>query len=131
MCLITKEAPQTAEKDLIVYKVLRLNMTSQYHTKTWELGVMYEEIIKESKSNACYDIEDELKTSLEYGWIYSSGEVKSYGQGFHFAFKEGRLHPQKGEIKVECTIPKGATYYRNPSGLGITNKIVINKVLNN
>lgn len=54
----------------------------------------------------------------------------SYGAGFH-SMSRARLKNCKlntEQIITECTIPKGSLYYRDKTGLIVSNQIIVNKI---
>ena len=59
-------------------------------------------------------------------------DVKYFGAGYHACTTVERLTADYyGETKIfECTIPAGSEYYLNPSGLIVSNQIIINKQIN-
>jgi hypothetical protein len=60
-------------------------------------------------------------------------DVKYFGAGYHACTTVERLTGPDyyGESKIfECTIPAGSEYYLNPSGLIVSNQIIINNQIN-
>jgi hypothetical protein len=52
----------------------------------------------------------------------------AYGRGFHFIRTIDRADDLRYAIDIyKCTIPAGAEIYYDATGLGVTNKIIINE----
>jgi len=142
MCLITNQKkPHTATCDMVVYKLLRKNASSLYHsTMTYELGKLYKTKIMLGTSKYCFDDEDTDEVTKAYGcnWSYDYS-IFSFGEGFHSAIYPDRFTSTvghsfsgwQGKAIFECIIPKGSKYYKNPSGLIVSNKIIVIKPINN
>lgn len=149
MCLITdQKTPFIAEKDIIVYKALIGNNDGTARSvyifnHEYILEKLYKTTIKSSTSQySSLDNEDSEKIDKAYNLRRSpyamsrrdavlNGELMSYTQGFHSALDKNRLRNEpnySSNVSIfECTIPEGSEYYTNPSGLVISNAIIINK----
>jgi len=125
MCLITdKLEPRIAEEDFTVYKFLQNRESVYYPGFFYEKDMLYETEIKESDEWACFSHEDRYWLDREYlGWDYGkhTDKLKCFGPGFHSMRKS--IFGRDGTYKA--TIPKGATYYENPSGYLVSNKIIV------
>jgi hypothetical protein len=131
------------------------SVTIEYLAPYWDshynLGTLYKTTIKEIlEDNYCdkcaFDESDRLVLDSLFkdsdgraNWsppCYSGKEpadAKYFGAGYHACTTMERLTGPDyyGETKIfECTIPAGSEYYLNPSGLIISNQIIINKQIN-
>lgn len=147
MCLITdQERPFIPEEDITVYKTLTKDLKSPYYGMgvfpnlridafQYELDKVYKTEIKETSDTSCFDSKDTQDCITAYGRFKLRTGVRSFGAGFHFALEASRLKDDKKYlyenelVVVECTIPKGSEFYTNISGLGVTNQIIINRIL--
>lgn len=144
MCLITEQkTPLIAESDIIVYKQVRnvednLNLVlSTNQSFPYTLKKLYETEIKprvlQRFSYADY-IVDEYYTKV-YGNDYRyNQELLQLAEGFHFYRNLDRVEPIKRRNDafyciVKCIVPAGAIYYVDSTGLGISNKIIIDSKL--
>lgn len=135
MCLITNQKePFVADRDIVCYKALSESAGSIYRDFVYILGDTYEtEILpagmgyshyafdeEDSKALKLYRYvnEDRLRKMSELGYV-------SFGQGFHSAKKKTRIKLDYDEFLYKCIIPKGSQYYVNPSGLMVSNKIIV------
>lgn len=144
MCLIIgkEDKPLIAEEDVIAYKILCPNGDNHADSAYWyrngrfmyELGKLYQTTIEETKENRCFDDLDSETIKKTYGDDWK--DTKALGQGFHGALKLERTQEtledglwSNNKTIYQVTIPKGAEYYVNCSGLFVSNKIIINKKL--
>lgn len=122
MCLITEQKePIILEEDLIVYKNVKLTKNgyeSYFFPFTWKAKKLEE---TELKTGIKFTGFDPLVTCH---YKDSISEIKSWEEGFHFAFTKERLHILNVPIK-EFLIPKGAQVVKDATGLGVTNKIMM------
>jgi hypothetical protein len=158
MCLITAQKQALiAQDDFIVYKYLRVigegtlvkTYRAPYHYMEYTLGQLYTTTIGEISDDCDKVAFDHVDTMVinnlfkdskgETNWSpswYSGDEpadVKFFGAGFHAMTTLERAE-KVSSIECyglfECTVPAGSEYYLNPSGLIISDKIIINKQLN-
>lgn len=140
MCLIVANAVlHTAEEDIIVFKsgerVLNTFVTSMHsflRPFVYKKNVLNETSIRESNEFNVFDsVVSEYMNTTCPGWRYKPFEfynIKSFGQGFHFSFKKDRL--TEGDFCLRdrkigvFKVPKGAQYYMDETGLGISNQII-------
>lgn len=133
MCLITKRTePIILEEDLEVYKLLTKSLWSLFYfpSKGYILDELYITEIKESDDWCCFDNSDELILEKEFpNWKTATPqELICIGQGFHSALKPERI--QDGYYSIfKCIIPKGSEIYKEPSGLVVSNQIIIKEKL--
>lgn len=134
MCLITlQKKPLEAEKDIIVYKEVDKQIEeniyeSIYNDFIWELNKLYKTDLKKSKDLTCYD-----NISMVY-YISNHGndELTSISEGFHSMNKSRCIREMKN-IKdkiisfIECKIPKGSLYYKDGTGLCVSNQLIVLK----
>ena len=101
----------------------------------YELGVEYKTKIKKSK-DLCFS--DSTAKNIIEKKIYNEGfkdqNYISYGEGFHFFVNKERVESNKKELLenklvcVECVVPKGSRVYYDETGLGVSNRIILNKL---
>jgi hypothetical protein len=144
MCLVTNSEKEIAQEDMVVYKVLDKDFISLHAYFQYELDKLYQTEIKETERDTVLfaDIIDSNITKVALGIKSTSSlfgltkgllpkGVKVYGQGYHFYFTKERAFDEKyySCITLECIIPKGSEIYRNPSGLGVANQIIIKSIV--
>lgn len=131
MCLITDQlTPLLAEKDMTVYKALSYSMLSPYEWFEYELGKLYETKLGESQNKHSYDWEMTDAIIDKYGIDWKlNNKVIAIGPGFHSVLTPERLKEEINKLIVECTVPAGSQYYLDLSGCIVSNKIIINKVI--
>ena len=129
------------------------SVTIQYLAPYWDLhynlGELYTTTIQEIPENhygdkCAFDESDRLvlndlfkdsdgRANWNPSWYTGkepATDVKYFGAGYHACTTMARLTGPDyyGESKIfKCTIPAGSEYYLNPSGLIISNQIIINK----
>jgi hypothetical protein len=140
MCLITrqKEAIILSE-DKIVYKVLTGDMTSTFFGYTYELNLLNEcKIRREKTYRGAFDNIAANKYRLkDVDWSMEDPvedeKLTAISSGFHaFITKDraiGYMGNRSDKILYECTIPAGSEYYEDETGLCVSNKIIINKLI--
>lgn len=151
MCLVTADKNRyTAEEDIVVYKILKEDLTSECWDFQYELEKQYSNslVLQNCISFYC-DVDQEHFRSI-YGYDgNSSKELISIAKGFHSLgnikltkeiferyHKEifERYHKNSSYRKfviVECIIPKGSKYYKNELDMYVSNRIIIVKKIEN
>ena len=158
MCLITDDKTlYVAEEDIITYKVVRETLEPQIQSHMrYVLGELNETIMLHStnpkypsESAATWVMENigvakitDSRGIIDLTLLLSYDNILVIGQGFHsYAdIDNERIKAHNGMVKrgwnfpfpccvVECTIPKGAEYHKSPYGHIVSNKIIINRVL--
>jgi hypothetical protein len=140
MCLITRQMqPLIAENDMIVYKILRVNLQSPYWYFRYEQNKVYKTEILDAPSNKCTvfdnrEFEFLKKEKIDWAneeWIKENKEtIRCISAGFHAATTPGRLNNtvwELTEILFKCTIPKGSEYFEDGDELIVSNQIIINE----
>lgn len=137
MCLVTTQKKQYyTKKDMVVYKEVRFYddnvVKSPYEYFFYEIGKLYETKFSFLNYGYCYDVIAE----------YDFDEIrinripfKIIAEGFHSFSNIDRipLHlkmPPALDYPVrlyECVIPKGSQYFKDRTGLIVSNKIIIKK----
>lgn len=136
MCLITTQTePFIAKEDMTVYKILRIckdKLKAAMHDYVYELDKLYETIVQTTDNKSTCDALDEQYLRENHSrWRFDSSFI-SYGPGFHSfssmkRIKEGEWSIYSKEGVFECIIPVGSEYYTEPTGLIVSNKIIIKK----
>lgn len=154
MCLQTTwTAPKITRKDITVYKVLTPdnNDYSIAHPKYYTNGFQYklQELYKtEIKEDTAYSSYDERAGNWRRELMQKKKSYKNIGQGFHSANTVKRVIEEKisDELQYgysieeiikdllpfgvyECTIPKGAEYYKDETGLLVSSQIIVQRQL--
>ena len=151
MCLITNDKTKyVATEDITVFKMMSspydevkgaVGRSLIYGDHSYMLGEQPEVEMKESGSwvvhddavsDACENILPEFIASNNYFDATKKQREMfiSIGAGYHSMTKErGRNEGWWYDVLVECTIPKGAEYYKDMTGLYVSNKLVVNKVV--
>jgi len=143
MCLITNDKTKyIAEEDITVYKMLAFTHDEKYCGRSYHHGNYYymwgeqpEVEIKESNQWTAYDSEAIDMCETIYPQFHASyfGEgIKQeqrdifmcIGAGYHSMVK-GRIDWTTDLIVVKCLIPKGAEYYKDMTGLYVSNRLVV------
>lgn len=117
MCLTAEHLKaHVATEDIKCYKILQKDMKSYYHGDfQWEIGKLYE---------------TEMETINRNPTII--------GQAFHsycsyLDAKKMHIHADKPSLVVECTIPKGATYFEGYHGYDTSgyasHQLIVNRVI--
>lgn len=133
MCLITNQKEAiTLTEDLIVYKNLlksEENLWAIYQDFRYDKNKLYEtEFSFNNNSPSYFDEPDSVYLDEHYtGWRF--GDIMNLNLigvecGFHAALTKERLSHING-ITYKCLIPAGSEVYYNPTGLIVSNKIII------
>jgi len=143
MCLITEQKkPKVADKDIVCYKAGGYNKQKNifwgiYYCFEYELSKLYKTKLKESTDCFYYDSE----AIEQYGlnpFHFRPGKLmeelkKRYniiGSGFHSAESLDRLKREGRSEKAKCIIPKGSLYYKDKTGLLVSNQIIVEEIIN-
>ena len=142
MCLVTKQKrAKITKEEMRVYKFLHRNAEkyySPYQDKQWLVGKLEKTKIKRTNDEEEMGFFDKkainnYKAISQFSCradeiLYCGVEgLIFYKEGFHFALTAKRLMDasiNKEDI-YEFIIPKGARYYLDETGLGVTNKIIM------
>ncbi|MFA5722670.1 MAG: hypothetical protein WC979_00195 [Candidatus Pacearchaeota archaeon] len=108
--------------------------SSPYYPMKWLLDELYDEPIRKTTDMSCSDDIasiayglDEHGSSSSRRQSFESLRLQSYGQGYHFCVTKKRAKQHSNYYTIlSCTIPKGSEVVFDKTGLGITNKIIIN-----
>lgn len=133
MCLQTTWLePKIAEEDITVYKEFKAYIAKEerFHSPIvgfyYKKNELYETKIQDSTDRGSYDIiANEWRDQL----VDSNTSFKSIGRGFHSAATLQRLINAGCDLIARCTIPKGAKYYKDGTNLIVSNKIIINEIV--
>jgi hypothetical protein len=129
MCLLTRQKkPIILKKDKIVYKVLRNNMTAIYQDFSYSFNKLYKTNIRESSDDSAFDelSHDKYKSSV---YLLKPGII-SIGEGFHAFTSIERIEKSVNYHPIfKCTFPAGSEYYRDVTGLCVSNQIIINELI--
>lgn len=141
MCLVTEiKTPFVAEEDMVVYKILcnkNGKICSVIECYFWDIGeIHYAEISFKTPEHLDCTHDDVV---YEFYKNYSLEELIQVSKGFHSAESIERLQKSwlwhyvesenNSEHVVQCTIPKGSTYYKDSTGLLVSNQLRVDKIV--
>ena len=138
MCLITNQKePLVAQEDMVVYKGLTAlednKAGSIYESFSYILGQLYTTEMQQDDDWCAADTPSVRWLDNNYpNW--HRGEEKEHliciGPGYHSSLTERRIsYHRKSDSIYQCTIPKGSLYYTDPTGLIVSNQIIINHII--
>lgn len=139
MCLVTDKKPYITEEDLIVYKIVKNSSTQDIARSYFVNGFAYERGILAVMNQNNIENSSSLGKSFgtfdatEYYAIVNLDNRKcaTYMEGFHFFLKERLiLTPFFSYLLAEFIIPKGSWVVMGYTGLGVTNQIIYNRLVN-
>jgi len=124
-----------ATEDKVVYKAVKVFMdyiSSVYHEFRWTLGKIEsaEFEIKaggfggyaDSVSMDAYEeIDDDYLISISRG-LHTASTFQRAKEVVNFEYEKCSI--------VECTIPKGAEYYKDQTGLLVSNQLRVDRIIN-
>lgn len=135
MCLVTEHRePLTAEEDTVVYIILRPNLRSIYKGFVYELGKSYKTVLDPRNIGSGNVWSADEITSSYYGWKsvgWKFSNLLAISKGFHSYQNYQRAIEQLDELEtlVQCTIPKGCIYYKDSTGLLLSNQLRVDKII--
>jgi hypothetical protein len=134
MCLVTKQKKATITKrDIFVYKAVRIEMYgeretvhSPYYNHSWGREVLFTTELGISRKliQTC-DFYDSTAYSNYIEYEENENPLTLISHGFHFAFSKKRL-VEEPEVR-KFLIPKGSSVFKDNSGLGVSNQIMLIK----
>ena len=144
MSLITRSnCVDIAEENIKVYKYVRIidgNFHSEFNGFCYKQGVIYETELKTSETRIEMFDKVVTKKYIPDGMKQGSIELKKYirnnykciNEGFHSSFSEERLKDKLKDILKfrknfeiqKFIIPKGSEYYKDETGLLVSNRIL-------
>lgn len=145
MCLITRQLePVILTEDLTVYKKINNKLSSSSQNFQYEYGKLYEtKFTKEEGKIHGYTVFDDKVFYHYFYWSdvvnpekdkykagYTGPDLISIAAGYHSFTTLKRANDcwrASDQIIVECTIPAGSEIYYDETGLAVSNKIIINK----
>jgi hypothetical protein len=150
MCLITKnKRVQTATEDMIVYKKVTPNLRAIFFPEfKYKIGKLYEtkmtKLPKHSKKWKTFSSRDSNWCDNHFlGWrgrLSTSKRVDEdailvrkgmmcIAKGFHSVINHEKMFVSRYDMLVECLVPKGAKYHTDETGMVVSNKIMVTKIL--
>lgn len=140
MCLITRQKKaKIAKEDITCYKLVNSTSSTKKvcadnYDFEYTLGKLYQTEMVVNNIPQCYadDLVAEYYKFKPYTMDRVTKNLIHVHEGFHSAisiqrFKDADYYICFNRICVECTIPKGSKYYKDGTGLLVSNKIIINK----
>lgn len=131
MCLFKKHSTVLiADKDLLCYKVLYKDLKSIYYSFSYELNKIYTKEWDQDFIKDC-NRRKNLDHNMFHSCLSKANCIHFYGQISVLDYNgntKGELSSE--QILVECTIPKGTKYYLGEYDEIGSEKIIINKILN-
>lgn len=144
MCLITRQSkPVVLKNDITVYKLLIPRTYCSARSHFFPRTYLYEECYKTEITINCMGSDiawwDE-KVSKEYQLLKKETDplkkiddsLKGISSGFHWATSLERFNkPINGDLEIfECTVSAGSEIYFDDTGLGVSNQIIVHKIIN-
>jgi hypothetical protein len=141
MCLVTfQKEPFIAQKDMIVFKTVRImngKLIPSIFTDFWQyvIGALNETKIERIYKNISFADNIASKYFKEKYKIPSTSDILllgawAIGPGFHSYKHIARdTYLYGNQTLVKCTIPAGSEYFEDPTGLVVSNKIIVDKIL--
>lgn len=129
MCLLTRQKkPIILKEDKIVYKLLRASRTAIYQDFSYDLNKLYKTDICESSDISAYD-EIAMKR-YKFNFYGLKPGVISISEGFHAFTSIERIKKNFVPYSIfKCTIPAGSEFYKDATGLCVSNQIIINELI--
>lgn len=140
MCLAirTDQQPVYAKEDMTVYKCLKYTCSVAYapvYHKRYNLGEKYTSPVLATETGGVADNESRVAAVRDLGpdWRYDS-KVTLIGEGFHSCSTIERANKYRKSSNdlleiFRCTIPKGAMYFTDTSGLLVSSEIIVNELV--
>lgn len=137
MCLIIeRQPPKIAKEDFAVYKVLTTEGSACIQSFHYEMNKLYSTNIEECNDFSVADEKSLQYIRKKYGIHWSAKHVRdsfnliSLGVGYHSCNTPERAKSLKEEYGYYFTIfiaiiPKDSQYYEDPTGLIVSNQIII------
>lgn len=138
MCLaiVPNQKPVITTEDIVVYKSLILeecgNLQSEFNPTYWELNVLKESELKISNSGQFFDAiaqKASYALNVEPDFVNKGLHFFTSKQRYLNAYREENCAERNDRVICKALIPKGSTVYYDTSGLGVSNQLIINKVL--
>lgn len=130
MCLLTRQKkPIILKEDKIVYKLLRGDMTAIYQNFSYSFDKVYKTDIFIGSDNSAFD-DIAMKRYRVNAYGNLKPNVISIAKGFHAFTSIARIKKSYVCHKIyKCTIPAGSEYYKDTTGLCVSNQIIINELI--
>lgn len=140
MCLITKQTePHIATEDIIVYKVVNKEGVSAYVTDYKPINYKIGAAIKHTIGRSAKGRESYMDNIVHfhYGLVFTPSFSEgletlgliAYGKGIHIVMDKYRgkdlVENTSYRELLQCIIPKGAKYFTDETGLGITECLIV------
>jgi len=132
MCLVTRQKKAlVAKKDIIVYKAVNRKLGSAFYTSgiVYDVGSYHEsEIVVEKEFKSFFDntVEDSYPDKFAKDLTHISKGLHSMTGKRFGAFS--KKYPNY-YLFIQCTIPMGAEYYKDNTGLYVSDKLIVNKII--
>ncbi len=135
MCLITNwKRPRTAKRDIIVYKRLeRSKIDEEKLISIWwgtyyKIGEHYK--VDMVANNEPYTVFDWDAMNAYPDWMVEPSIYTHVHAGYHSMMEKHRSLPDsEQEVMVRCVVPKGANYFKDNTGLIVSNEIIILNII--
>ena len=128
MCLVTEQKkPIITKKDMIVWKVVVMRngkANSPFNSCVWRKNVLRKVKFKITDEEMYTD----GTARIEYESLYNENKTISIRRGFHFCFTKKRCSSMMrwgNKMEVKFLIPAGSEIYKDKTGLGVTNQIMM------
>lgn len=131
MCLFRHGKLQIADKDLTTYKVVGINLKSQYYNFQYEIGKTYSKKWDKDFINHC-EQSDTIGGNAFHSSVDKNKVIWFYGEDSVIKtindkeIKCPKLH--ESQILLKCIVPKGSYYFKGNIKDIASNKIIIKEI---
>ena len=130
MCWVTSKTPQSklAEEDISVFKIVRRHLQAYYQDFQYSIGEVFKTEMSVPLFSPCkvFYIEEGFHSYSNQECKTAFTETLSEPIITVFHVFHGELHRLDSYVDgciLECVIPKGSVYYKNPRGEYVSDKI--------
>ena len=129
MCLFRRGLCKIADKNMIVYKVVNSNLTSQYYNFQYEVGKIYSKKWDKDFVDYC-EHHDTIGGNSFHSSLDKNSAIWLYGEDSHYDPIDGHQIPKlgTGQILLKCIIPTGTKYFKGNFSEIASEKIIIKEI---
>jgi len=132
MCTITQwKKPRRTNRDIVCYKTgcrAEDKFVSGIRSFEYTLNELYEAPLEESFEPEDICPADYVET--EYYRGFTEETLRYIASGFHACLTVRGAEQNKGifaDTRVRCVVPKGSLYYKDRTGLIVSNRMIVEK----
>ena len=131
MCLFRRGLCKIADKNMIVYKVVNSNLTSQYYNFQYEVGKIYSKKWDKDFVDYC-EHHDTIGGNSFHSSLSKDDAIWLYGEDAETVIENGtELKISKlseSQIILKCVIPAGTKYFKGTFSEIASEKIIIKEI---